>query len=996
MGDRTATNNGTAGTTNKTVIVGVTISHTIHWETAAGELDNYTVPAGNWVIRLNVTTFNAAIDWTDTYVCRVNSSGVSQSTIGHDNTVQTLDTNKVYSATVSGSADTPSAGDRIYIVLGLHKNTPTGTTNVTYKPNQTIDTPMVSNQPSPPNPVCASADIFSPGGPAHPLGPFPPYSGSGPGITPITVGALETVGLSLAQVTPPGYPFDGEALAMSGVVPIADARRGNPVYAARQRTPPPSFFPEPGWVWIRKGITVYVPVAPKIPPGTPQVSIQQQVPSPFPPQSKDVWIFYGAPPVPNVKTPLPVISFQVTPQAFPPPGQATSLQGRFQAAIPFAYPADPGIQASQVVPGFFPFPGVTIYMPVGRIPVADIMPPEINVPPQVTSPEFPATGSGIAGRIVVIVPPANVIARQLSISASQVVAQPFPPDGIASSIRGVVPVPNVKPPPSVPPPDFSRETLIPPPAIFPPPGSTFYLYVGIVTVPTVKTPLPVRAMQSLPAPFPAEGEALYRKPRGPVPIVKTPPLVLAQQSVPPQAIFPAEGSILTVVGKIPTPPVLPFSIFATQLAQPLQIYPYPGSAYSKVGSVPIGIFPINRQVQGTLQSVPSEFPWSGAAYSIVGVVPVPFVQPPALVTAIENVPQPWPPPGFVLTYVSARPPFNTSKVPPTKMRDIYRPVQKITGRISDTVRRAVVLSRFGIEDSLVLDPSTALFTAIADGTYGYFAGGDPNFLVKAKIYKINLATLFVEEELTLSSTTIITSAISGNYGFFFGRDGVVHKIQLNTLTEVDTLAAQALPQDAIALGNYLYSFSATSPSVCQKLSMSPLAIADNLTLSTNLTHSSTTDGTYLYAASGDGSSQIQKINVAGFSLVSVLTTTASQGLTSACNDGTFAYFGSNGAGHIDRVRLSDFTQVDSLTIPFNRLFDAEIVGGYAYFASAIIPTSLVKIRLSDFTLYDSFSWSNSNLVFNVVLVNAGIVYLGTAYNLGSGTTAAEVLEVENP
>src|SRR5262245_22125352 len=66
--------------------------------------------SGNWTVRLNVTTANANITWTDTYICRLNSSNVSQATIGSLTGQSTsLGTTGVKTHTVSGSSQTPAA-----------------------------------------------------------------------------------------------------------------------------------------------------------------------------------------------------------------------------------------------------------------------------------------------------------------------------------------------------------------------------------------------------------------------------------------------------------------------------------------------------------------------------------------------------------------------------------------------------------------------------------------------------------------------------------------------------------------------------------------------------------------------------------------------------------------------------------------------------------------------------------------------------------------------
>jgi hypothetical protein len=141
--NRTATKGGTVGTSTP----GITFSNTdvrcLHYETAPGELDGYAVLAGNWVYRCNVTTgaVNTILD--EVWVCRVNSAGVSQSTIGSATGLAiSCNPTGVKTVTITGSADTAQVGDKIYIVVVFAK-TLAGTASLTIKNDQLIDTPMV-------------------------------------------------------------------------------------------------------------------------------------------------------------------------------------------------------------------------------------------------------------------------------------------------------------------------------------------------------------------------------------------------------------------------------------------------------------------------------------------------------------------------------------------------------------------------------------------------------------------------------------------------------------------------------------------------------------------------------------------------------------------------------------------------------------------------------------------------------------------------------------
>jgi hypothetical protein len=119
-------------------------SRGIHFESATNEPGQTSWPAGNWVVRLNVTTANTNIQWISTHICRVTSNGVNQSTVGSlTGQSISLGSTGVQSMTISGSSQLAQAGDRIYIVLGF-KNINVAPQAFNYQPNQLIDTPITS------------------------------------------------------------------------------------------------------------------------------------------------------------------------------------------------------------------------------------------------------------------------------------------------------------------------------------------------------------------------------------------------------------------------------------------------------------------------------------------------------------------------------------------------------------------------------------------------------------------------------------------------------------------------------------------------------------------------------------------------------------------------------------------------------------------------------------------------------------------------------------
>lgn len=98
--------------------------------------------SGTWTWRFNVTTANMNITLRSVYICRVNSSGVNQATIGSSTGLSvSLGTTGVKSGTISGSAQTPNAGDYVVIVY-VTENGAMSTQSAGVTPDQLTDSPF--------------------------------------------------------------------------------------------------------------------------------------------------------------------------------------------------------------------------------------------------------------------------------------------------------------------------------------------------------------------------------------------------------------------------------------------------------------------------------------------------------------------------------------------------------------------------------------------------------------------------------------------------------------------------------------------------------------------------------------------------------------------------------------------------------------------------------------------------------------------------------------
>lgn len=103
--------------------------------------------AGTLTVPLNITTANANVTLDSCYVCRLNSSNVSQATLGSLTSIGTvMSSTGVQTLNVTVSAQpTAASTDKVYVVICF--TTPGTTQNISMTPNQTITTPFLASNP---------------------------------------------------------------------------------------------------------------------------------------------------------------------------------------------------------------------------------------------------------------------------------------------------------------------------------------------------------------------------------------------------------------------------------------------------------------------------------------------------------------------------------------------------------------------------------------------------------------------------------------------------------------------------------------------------------------------------------------------------------------------------------------------------------------------------------------------------------------------------------
>lgn len=145
---RKATFGASPGSTSTAVGVDylVTLKVCVNFELV---VDNgVTWAAGTWTVRFNVTTAsNLGIWLEEVHICRVNSSCVSQETIGSTTGIHNqMNSTGVRTISVTGIAQAPSVGDKVIIVL-VFTNDDNHGNGFNFTPNQDVDSPFTLGGP---------------------------------------------------------------------------------------------------------------------------------------------------------------------------------------------------------------------------------------------------------------------------------------------------------------------------------------------------------------------------------------------------------------------------------------------------------------------------------------------------------------------------------------------------------------------------------------------------------------------------------------------------------------------------------------------------------------------------------------------------------------------------------------------------------------------------------------------------------------------------------
>ncbi len=106
------------------------------------EPDEEDWPAGDWIIRVDVTAGNKNIDFTDIFICRVNALCVDQGLVGSLTGLTELASGIVHTFTVSGSAQAVALESDNAVVIIVCANNSMSSRTIGITPSQLITAPF--------------------------------------------------------------------------------------------------------------------------------------------------------------------------------------------------------------------------------------------------------------------------------------------------------------------------------------------------------------------------------------------------------------------------------------------------------------------------------------------------------------------------------------------------------------------------------------------------------------------------------------------------------------------------------------------------------------------------------------------------------------------------------------------------------------------------------------------------------------------------------------
>ncbi len=145
---REATDGGTSGTTEVLPDPGLGVERAVlAFQSDAGgpEPNDTTWEAGDYVVRINVTTARSNSQWTETYICERTSGGTFNTVASLTGQTTSLGATGVKTHTVNRATDyTAGSASTIYIVVVISDTNAHGQSKVGITPDQNIDTPIAS------------------------------------------------------------------------------------------------------------------------------------------------------------------------------------------------------------------------------------------------------------------------------------------------------------------------------------------------------------------------------------------------------------------------------------------------------------------------------------------------------------------------------------------------------------------------------------------------------------------------------------------------------------------------------------------------------------------------------------------------------------------------------------------------------------------------------------------------------------------------------------
>jgi len=262
-------------------------------------------------------------------------------------------------------------------------------------------------------------------------------------------------------------------------------------------------------------------------------------------------------------------------------------------------------------------------------------------------------------------------------------------------------------------------------------------------------------------------------------------------------------------------------------------------------------------------------------------------------------------------------------------------------------------------------------TVFSNGMY-LFVGFDN----QAYLEVIDLATYTLFTTITITTGSVFSIVSDGTHLYCCGNTGVISKVNIDSLSEVSTLALGISVFSLFVDGTYLYAGGELSNSF-KRINLSDFTTITSLNVTDAGIYSIIGDSNYIYITHYLSPAKIRKIRRDTFTIESVLVLAAGEdNAASILKNGSYLYVGLD--QKISKIDLDSFTKITTLTLSPGPGGGNTLVtylsadNKYIFAGMSTLPGTVVVIDIATFV---ELSLITSGLTGQISSLNSDGLYL---------------------